>query len=44
LSSSNIVFATQSNLEQSSSTILAMFGGGVLPTAETHNAVQILQF
>ena len=44
LNSSKYSFCTSQStgLEQSSSTYSAMFGGGVLPTAETHNAVRFL--
>ena len=44
LDSSKYSFCTShsTGLEQSSSTYSAMFGSGVLPTAETHNAIRFL--
>jgi hypothetical protein len=44
LNSSKYSFCTSQStgLEQSSSTYSAMFGSGVLPTAETHNAIRFL--
>ena len=44
LDSSKYSFCTSQStgLEQSSSTYSAMFGSGVLPTAETHNAIRFL--
>ena len=44
LDSSQYSYCTSQStgLEQSSSTFSSMFGGGMLPTAETHNAVRFL--